>query len=290
MLTAVLQVALVLVTGSVALLADTIHNFGDAFSAVPLWVAFLLARRVASRRFTYGFGRAEDLAGAFIILLILASAVTAAYQSIDRLLHPQDLRFIWVVAAAGIIGFAGNEAVAAFRIRVGRQINSAALVADGYHARADGLTSLAVVASALAVWAGFPVADPIIGLVIAAAILKILWDSAKTVFARMLDGVEPAVVAELAHEAGHVPGVSGVNDVRARWLGHRLEAELNVAVPPGTSVEEAHRLTVEINHRLSHEFPYLRSAIVHVDPEDKAGVDHHRIPTHQHDGLPSHSH
>jgi cation diffusion facilitator family transporter len=289
-LTALLQLALVAVTGSVALLADTIHNIGDAFSAVPLGIAFLLARRAASRRFTYGLGRAEDLAGAFIVLLILVSAVAAAYQSVDRLMHPQELRYLWVVAVAGVIGFLGNEAVAVFRIRVGKQINSAALIADGYHARADGLTSLAVVGSALGVWAGFPIADAIIGLAISAAIAKILWDSSKTVFTRMLDGVDPTVVAELTHEAGHVPGVSGVNDVRARWLGHRLEAELHVAVPAGTSVEAAHRLTVDISHRLSHEFPYLRSAIVHVDPNDAAGADHHKIPAHRHDGLPLHSH
>jgi cation diffusion facilitator family transporter len=288
--TAAVQLVVVIFSGSVALLADTIHNFGDAFTAVPLWIAFVLARRTASSRFTYGLGRVEDLAGAVIVLLILASAVTAAYQSVDRLLHPQEIRFLWVVALAGGIGFIGNEAVAVFRIKVGREINSAALVADGYHARVDGLTSLAVLASALAAWAGFPLADPLVGLLISLAILKILWDSAKTVFTRMLDGVDPKITGEIIHGAEHVGGVIGVSHARARWLGHQLDAELHVTVAPDTSVQDAHRVTVEINHRLKHRFPYLRNAVIHVDPADQAGLEHHRVAPHAHDGLPVHSH
>ena len=163
-ITAILQFVAVLATGSVALLADTIHNVGDAATAVPLWIAFLLARRKPSPRFTYGYGRAEDLAGVAIVLIILISAIVAAYEAIDRLIHPQPIIYLGWVALAGVIGFIGNEAVAVFRIRVGREINSAALIADGYHARTDGLTSLAVVAGAFGVWLGFPVADPIVGL------------------------------------------------------------------------------------------------------------------------------
>lgn len=288
--TAALQFGVVLLSGSVALLADTIHNTGDAFTAAPLWIAFILVRRRATKRFTYGLGRVEDLAGAVIVLVILASAIIAAYESIGRLVQPQDIQFIWVVAVAGGIGFIGNEAVALFRIKVGKEINSAALVADGYHARVDGLTSLAVLASALAVWAGFPIADPIIGLIITVAILRIVWDSAKSVFTRMLDGIDPKLKGEIAHAASHIHGVVGVSDVRARWLGHRLDVEVHVAVPPETSVEDAHRLTIEINHRLSHSFPYLGTAVIHVDPVDQAGMEHHRVPAHTHDGLPVHSH
>ena len=190
------------------------------------------------------------------MLVILASAITAGYQSIDRLVHPRDIQFVWVVTAAGGIGFIGNEVVALFRIKVGKEINSAALIADGYHARVDGLTSLAVLAGAVAVWAGFPMADPIVGLLITLAILKIVWDSAKSVFTRMLDGVDPGLVDELAHAVGHVRGVIGVSHVRARWLGHRLEAEVHVAVPRQTTVEAAHAITVEVSHQLSHDFPY----------------------------------
>ena len=188
--TATLQLAIVLLSGSVALLADTIHNVGDAATAVPLWIAFLFARRRASARFTYGFGRVEDLAGVVVVLIILCSAVVAGYEAVHRLLYPQPLERLGWVAAAGLVGFLGNEWVAVFRIRVGREIDSAALIADGYHARIDGLTSLAVVLSALGVWLGFPAVDPLIGLLITAIIVGIVWQSAKTVFTRLLDGVE----------------------------------------------------------------------------------------------------
>src|SRR5215218_9952156 len=158
--TALLQVVVVVISSSVALLSDMIHNFGDALTAVPLWIAFALARLGASRRFTFGYGRVEDLAGVVVVLIILFSAVVAGYQAIERVIHPQPVGLLWAVAAAALVGFVGNEAVAIFRIRVGRQIGSAALIADGYHARTDGWTSLAVVLGAVGVWLGYPLADP----------------------------------------------------------------------------------------------------------------------------------
>ena len=288
--TAALQAAVVVVSGSVALLADTIHNVGDAFTAVPLWIAFLFARRRPSQRFTYGYGRVEDLAGAVIVLVILASVMTAGYQSIQRLINPQTVEFLWAVGAAGAVGFVGNEAVAFFRIKVGKEINSAALVADGYHARTDGLTSLAVLGGAVAIGLGFPIADPIVGLVITVLIMFIVWDSARSVFTRMLDGVDPDIVHEIGHMAGHVNGVRGVSDVRARWLGHRLEAEVHVTVPGELTVEDAHALTVEVGHQLSHTFPFLANTTVHIDPISAPGMQHHRIVAHEHDGLPLHAH
>jgi cation diffusion facilitator family transporter len=289
--TALLQVVVVALSGSVALLSDTIHNFGDALTAVPLWVAFALARLGASRRFTFGYGRVEDLAGVVVVLIILFSAVVAGYQAIERLLNPQPIELLWAVAAAAVIGFVGNEAVAVFRIRVGRQIGSAALVADGYHARTDGWTSLAVLLGAVGVWLGYPLADPIIGLLIAAAILVIVWQSGKTVFTRLLDGVEPEVIGEIRSVATHhVQGVEEVTEVRAQWLGHRLRAEVNVAVDPELSVEEGHAIAREVNHQLLHHLRYLDAAVVHVDPVQEAGEEHHRITAHSHDGLPTHSH
>ncbi|MBF8299068.1 MAG: cation-efflux pump, partial [Dehalococcoidia bacterium] len=214
MVTAILQLAVVVWTGSVALLADTIHNFSDAFTAVPLAIAFLFARRLPTKRFTYGYGRVEDLAGMIIVIIIAISAAAAAYTSVDRLIHPRTIDHVLVVAAAGAVGFLGNELVAVFRIRVGREINSAALIADGYHARVDGFTSLAVLAGAVAVWLGFPIADPIAGLLISALIVKVVWESAASVFTRALDGVDPKIVEEIGHLAGHVHGVLGVSDVR----------------------------------------------------------------------------
>jgi len=288
--TALLQAAVVALSGSVALLSDTIHNVGDALTAVPLWVAFALSRLGASRRFTFGYGRVEDLAGVMVVLIILFSAVVAGYQAVERIIHPQPVGMLWAVAVAGAVGFLGNEGVAVFRIRVGRQIESAALIADGYHARTDGWTSLAVVLGATGVWLGYPLADPIVGLLIAAAILVIVWQSGKVVFTRLLDGVDPKVIEEIRHASSQVEGVEDVAEVRARWLGHRLRAEVNVAVDPELSVEEGHAIAREVNHRLMHDLGYLDMAVVHVDPVQEAGEEHHRVGVHTHDGLPPHSH
>jgi len=287
--TALVQVVVVVLSGSVALLADTIHNFADAATAIPLGIAFWLARRGATRRFTSGLGRVEDLAGVAIVLTILGSAILAAYESVDRLLHPQPIRLLWAVIVASLVGFAGNEAVAMFRIRVGRQIRSAALIADGYHAHVDGWTSLAVFFGALGVWAGYPLTDSLVGLLISTAIFVIVWQSARSMLTRTLDGVEPKTVDEIIHAAGHVLGVEEVTDVRARWIGHRLHAEVNVIVAGRLSVAEGHEIAKEIRHRLLHHLGHLGSVTVHVDPDGQGGERYHRIDQHVHDGLPVHS-
>jgi cation diffusion facilitator family transporter len=290
LITALVQVVVVLLSGSVALLSDTIHNFGDAATAIPLGIAFALSRMGASRRFPFGYGRVEDLAGVVVVLIILFSAMVAGYQAIERLLNPQPIGLLWAVIAASVVGFIGNETVAVFRIRVGREIGSAALVADGYHARTDGWTSLAVLLGAVGVWLGYPLADPIVGLLITAAILGIVWQSGKAVFTRLLDGVEPEIIDKVREAAGHVPGVENVAEVRPRWVGHRLHAEVNVAVSPELTVAEGHEIATEVNHQLMHQLSYLGMAVVHVDPLQEAGEEHHRITAHSHDSLPVHSH
>ena len=289
-LTSLVQLGVVILSGSVALLSDTIHNFADAATAVPLWIAFALARLGTSRRFPYGYGRVEDLAGVVVVLIILSSALLAGYQAVERLVNPQPVGFLGALAAAAIVGFLGNEAVAIFRIRVGRQIGSAALVADGYHARTDGWTSLAVLIGAIGVWLGYPLLDPIVGLLIAAAILVIVWQSGKMVFSRLLDGVDPSLVDGIRSAAARVEGVEDVAEVRARWVGHWLRAEVNVAVGAELSVAEGHAVAREVNHRLMHELDYLDSAVVHVDPVQELGEEHHQVASHAHDGLPTHSH
>ncbi len=290
MVTALFQLVVVVLSGSVALLADTIHNFGDAATAIPLAVAFWLARRPPSRRFSYGLGRVEGFAGLAIILTIVISAAVATYEAVTRLLHPQPVTHLAAVIVASIVGFLGNEAVAIFRIRVGRQIGSVALVADGHHARVDGWTSLSVLFGALGVWAGFPLADPIVGLLISAAIYVLVWQSARTIVMRMLDGVEPEVLDEIDHAARHVAGVEGVSDVRARWIGHRLHADVSLTVTPDLSVARGHEIAREVRHRLLHHLPHLGSVTLHVDPTGVAGEMHHRIGEHVHDGLPPHAH
>jgi cation diffusion facilitator family transporter len=263
---AALQLVVVLTSGSVALLADTIHNVGDAGSAIPLWIAFALARRPPSKTFTYGFGRVEDLAGIAIVLIILFSALVAGYEAVDRFFHPRTVDFLGLVAIAGVIGFLGNEAVAVFRIRVGREIDSAALIADGYHARVDGLTSLAVVVGVAGVWLGFPLADPIIGLLITVAIFGIVWQSAKAVFTRMLDGVEPHIVDEIRDAAERVPGLGRVREIKARWLGHRLVVDAAIEVDPTLSLVGANAIASEFEAELFDHLPALGHAAIRVVP------------------------
>ena len=259
--TTVLQFAVVLFSGSVALLADTIHNFSDALTAVPLWIAFILGRKAATRRYTYGFGRAEDLAGLFIVAVVALSAIVAAWQSVDRLIHPQPLQNLGWVMAAGLIGFAGNEAVAMYRIRVGRKIGSAALVADGVHARTDGFTSLAVVLGAAGVMLGFPLADPIVGLLISAAIMVLLWGTVRSIGRRLMDGIEPDLVSRAQEALEATPGVLAVQRLQLRWNGHRLQGAAIVLLEAG-SLAAAERIMHQADHKLRHALPKLDDMIL----------------------------
>ena len=264
--TALFQLVIAWRSGSVALAADTVHNFSDALTAIPLWVAFVLGRRAATKRYTYGLGRSEDLAGLFVLLMITLSAVIAGYQAVRRLIHPVMIDNLGWVAAAGVVGFLGNELVALYRMRVGRRIGSAALVADGLHARTDGLTSLAVVFGAIGVSLGFPLADPVIGLLITVAILVVLRTAARDVFTRLLDGVDPGLVESVERALAAEPGVVGVSRVRMRWIGHRLHADAELDVCPTISISEAHQLAHRAEHTLTHAVPRLSSALIHAYP------------------------
>jgi cation diffusion facilitator family transporter len=282
--TALLQLALVVVTGSVALLADTIHNFSDALTAVPLWIAFALARRKPTTRYTYGYGRAEDLAGIFIVAMIALSAVVAGYESFRRLLDPAEVTFPWVLIAAGLIGFAGNELVASYRIRVGRKIGSAALVADGLHARTDGFTSLAVVGGAAGVLLGFPLADPIVGLLITLAILLVLRGAARDIYRRLMDAVDPQLSQRATTVLLETPGVRAIEHVRLRWIGHRLALDAGIVVTHDLSLTAAHDIAHDAQHRLVHQITKLADATIHVSPERSGDADPHAQIAH-HDEL-----
>ncbi len=275
MLTAAVQAAIVAVSGSVALLGDTLHNLADALTAVPLAVAFSVGRRAANRRFTYGYGRAEDLAGIAVVVVITASSAAAGYEAVRRLVHPQDVHQLGLVAGAALVGFAGNEIVARYRITVGRQIGSAALVADGLHARTDGFTSLAVLLGAAGVWAGLRLADPLVGILITGAILVVLRQAAREVYHRLMDAVDPALVDRAEQVLLQVPGVRGVAALRVRWIGHALRAEVDVLVDHRLSVVQAHDIAAAAEHRLIHELPRLSAATVHADPDGPGGTDHH---------------
>ena len=264
--TAGVQLIIVLVSGSVALLADTIHNLSDALTAIPLWIAFVLGRRAATRRYTYGYGRAEDLAGLFVVAMIALSAVVAGWEAVDRLLHPRPVSNLGWVALAGLLGFVGNEFVAQYRVRVGRRIGSAALVADGLHARTDGFTSLAVFVGAVGVAAGWPPADPIIGLVITVAILAVLRTAARDIYRRLMDAVDPDLVLSAENALSAEPGVLAVRSVRMRWIGHQLHAEAELTIDAGTSLDHAHRIAHAAEHALTDSVPRLTTALVHACP------------------------
>ena len=280
--TAIAQGVVVVVSGSVALLGDTLHNFADALTAVPLWLAFRLGRRAPNNRFNYGYGRAEDLAGVVVVLVIAASAALAAYEAIDRLVHPRNVDLLAVVALAGVLGFVGNEVAAQIRIRIGRRIGSAALVADGLHARTDGLTSLAVVAGAAGVAAGWDAADPIAGLVIT-AILFVCRDAARLVFRRLLDAVDPEVSQQISRVVASTRGVESLDGVRSRWIGHRLHVEVEISVEPERTLEQAHGVAHEVEHRLLHLVPRVGSVIVHTSPAARPGRDPHSLLAHHRD-------
>jgi len=290
LVTGLLQLIVVLLSNSAALLADAIHNLADVATAFPLWIAFALSRLKPTNRFTYGYGRVEDLAGLVVIIVITVSGIASGYVAIDRLFHPQPITYLGMVVAASLVGFFGNEGAAMIRIKAGKEIGSAALIADGYHARADGFTSLAVLLGATGVWLGYPLADPAFGLMITLVIFLIVWESGKNVFTRLLDGVDPQVVEEIREAARETPGVSEVSEARVRWIGHRLHAELNVAVNPDLSIKQAHDIAKEVRHTLLHQLQYLSNATIHLDPLTASGETHHRIREHAHDELPLHSH
>jgi cation diffusion facilitator family transporter len=267
--TAALQLVVVGFSGSVALLGDALHNVADALTAVPLLIAFRLAQRPANKRFTYGYGRAEDLGGLFVIVMITLSSVLAAWVAIDRLVHPRTVSDLWAVGVAALVGFAGNETVARYRIRVGRRIGSAALVADGLHARTDGFTSLAVLLGAGGVALGWHAADPIIGLVITVAILGVLRTAVRQVGARLLDAVDPELVDQATAAVTSVSGISGVREIHVRWIGHTLRAEVDATVDPELTVTAAHALAHHAEAHLLERVPRLTAATIHTSP---AGV------------------
>jgi len=275
--TAAAQAVVAAVSGSVALLGDTLHNAADALTAVPLGIAFVVGRRPPNRRYTYGYGRAEDLAGVVIVVLIAASSALAGWQAVTRLAHPRPVSALVAVAAAALTGFAGNELVARYRIRAGRRIGSAALIADGLHARTDGFTSLAVLLGAGGAALGWYRADPVVGIVITAAIVAVLWQAGREVYRRLMDAVDPALTVRAEQVLNESPGVLGAGQVRLRWIGHRLRAECEVIVDAAASAVQAHQVAVNAEHALLHALPRLSAALVHADPQPREGIDDHAV-------------
>jgi len=284
-ITSILQIIIVMWSGSVALFADTVHNIGDGLNSVPLLIAFYLAGRAATRRYSYGFGKAEDIAGIFIVLSIFFSAVVIFWESYQKLLNPEPLANLGWIAVAALVGFLGNEAVALLQIRVGRKIGSAALVADGFHARTDGLTSLAVLLAAAGSWLGYPMIDPIIGILIGVAILFITRDAAVAVWYRLMDAVDPGLLSRAEEVIRQQEGVEALRRLRMRWIGHCLHAEVTIAVDPLLTTVQNHQIAEKVRHELFHQIPNMREILVHIDPWEEKPESAHQLTIH-HESVP----
>jgi len=279
---AAIQFAIAGIGGSAGLFADALHNLGDVLTTVALWIAFVLSNRAANQRYTYGYYRTEDLAGIFIVLVIIASAVAGAWESIQKLTSGSaPTQLLWSMAAA-LVGVAGNEILAQYKISVGKRINSVPLVADGQHSRIDGLTSLAAFIGLVGVAFGLRIADPIAGLVITVVIMSVVYSTSRSVLQRLLDAVDPRVVPSIITTASEVPGVEEVNDVRARWVGHTLHVIMNIGVDPELTLVKAHAIAEEVRHRLFHSINGLSEAIIHTDPHShgEEATDYHQKVAH----------
>ncbi len=283
-ITAALQAVIVVFSGSVALLSDTLHNVTDALTAIPLWIAFAAGMRPATRRYTYGFNRAEDAAGFLIVVAIGVSAALVIWESVNRLFEPRLMDHIPWVIAAGFIGALGNELVARYRIRVGHEIGSEALITDGHHARTDAMTSLAVVAAGFGAAFGAEWVDPVAGLVVASGILWLLIKSGRKMTRRLLDGIEPEIVDEAAEAIKSVDGVLAIDDLRVRWHGHQLRIAASVAVSPELTVKDGHDIAHTVEHELHHQFSSPIVAIIHIEPyehtDSHESVAHHTRTDH----------
>src|SRR5256884_689965 len=276
---AAIQFVIAGIGGSAGLFADALHNLGDVLTTVALWIAFVIARRAANQRYTYGYYRAEDLAGVFIVLVIIASAVAGAVESILKLTSGSVPTQLPLSMAAALVGVAGNELLAQYKISVGRRINSVPLIADGQHSRIDGLTSLAAFVGLIGVALGFRIADPIAGLVITVVILTVVYSTTRSVLQRLLDAVDSRVVPSIVSIASEVPGVEAVNDVRARWVGHTLNVAMNIEVDAELTLVKAHAIAEEVRHRLFHRVKGLSEAIIHTDPHSH-DEDYHQLVAH----------
>src|SRR6266536_3973882 len=279
LLVSIVQFAIAIIGGSAGLYADALHNAGDALTTIALWIAFVLSRRAATQRYTYGYYRSEDLAGIFIVLVIIASATASAVESIQKLTSGNVPTQLYLSMAAALVGVAGNELLAQYKISVGKRINSVSLIADGHHSRIDGLTSLAAFIGLVGVQIGFPKADPIAGIVITIVIVTVVFSTARSVLQRLLDAVDPHVVPSIITIASAVTGVEEVTDVRARWIGRTLHVAMNIEVDAELTLSKAHAIAEEVRHQLFHHIKGISEVLIHTDPSSASG-DHHRELAH----------
>ena len=263
-LTTALQVVIYAASGSVALLADTVHNLGDALNSVPLVDRILFRTSTGEPQVYLRLWPSGGYRGVFIVISIGFSAAYILFESVQRLFNPRELENLEWIALASLVGFVGNELVALMQIRVGRRIGSDAMIADGQHALIDGLTSLAVLIAVIGTLIGVPILDPIVGIVIAFAIVGITWNAIKAVWYRIMDAVDPHLVEHVDTHVRGIEGVAAIEALRMRWVGHRMYGVLKVRVAPGTTLEESQRIVAAAQREAAHVIPQMDELTVQV--------------------------
>jgi cation diffusion facilitator family transporter len=275
-LTTILQIIIYMTSGSVALLADTVHNLGDALNSVPLWIAFVLARRVGNKRYNYGYGRAEDIAGLLIVVSIGFSAGYILWESIQKFINPEPPDHLPWVAAAALIGFVGNEIVAILQIQVGRRIGSEAMITDGRHAQVDGLTSLSVLTAVIGVALGAPIVDPIVGILMGIAIVFITRDAIVAMWYRLMDAIDPRLYEQSEQTLTRHKTIKSVEQLRLRWVGHALYLEARLALDSTLTTAEADKVVGAVCHDLYHTIPNLTDTMISITPWNANGTQQER--------------
>jgi cation diffusion facilitator family transporter len=265
-LTAVLEIGISSVSGSVSLLSDAVHNVSDALTGVPLWVAFFFSRKKPTARYSYGYGKFEDLAGVMIVVLVLLSSVFSITRSFGKLLHPQIFLHPGWVALASVTGFLGNEAVAFLRIRAGRRTGSVSLVADGQHARVDGLVSLSVLAGVAGSLTGHLRWDPLVGILLGVVTFLIGVRMGWMVGTHLSDGIDSGVLETIRRAALDEPGIREVSRVRARWMGHRMICDLLVVLDHPVSLPDSRQRARAVEERIRKALPFMDDVLVVATP------------------------
>jgi cation diffusion facilitator family transporter len=260
--TSLFELAIALLSGSVALLADSLHNLGDVFTTVGIYFGFRMSRRSASARFPYGYGRAEDLAGVVVVAAIWISAGVAFYQSYEKFVSGSPTTDLPVGMAAAVIGIVGNQVVARYKSRVGREINSAPLIVDAKHSLLDSAASAGALVGLMGVALGFPQADPIAGVAIGILIVHIGIDATGEVAARLMDANDEELAQEAGRAAGEVPGVEKVSDVRARWLGREVEVRVSVELAPHLAHHDVRAICAQVDRAIRSELQDVRDTTI----------------------------
>jgi cation diffusion facilitator family transporter len=270
-----IRLTIAAMSGSVGLLAAGLDDLGDVLTTIALSVAFVASRRAADRRYTFGYQRFEDLSGVLVVAVIWASVAFATYEAITKLAGDHEVTRIGIAMGAAALGLLANGFAGVYKIRVGRRISSEPLVADGKHALADGLSSIAALGGLIAVRAGYPAADPIAAFVVVLAIVAVAVDATRRVLARLLDAVDPTIVGRIEHSAKHTAGVASLGRVQARWAGRSLYVTITVAADGHLSLDETHTIAENVAHAILHDVPGVAQVDVHVDPWEPHGDQAH---------------